>query len=139
MHFRVSPFRRRRGDVITSPEARFGFRLASRANSISVGKIKRPASQLFRDTVPLHLHQEIRASERTSLGKSRIGAIDRTRSTGVVNARHALTPSGCICIQQKKQRCAALLATVHRYAPLGSFSLNDEGRRGDNKTFPLKR
>lgn len=97
---------------------------------------KNKASHLFRDTVSLHLHREIRASERVSLGESRIAAIDRTRSAGVVNARHALTPSGCICIQQRKQRCWP--PSVHRYAPLGSFSLNvDEGRR--NRTFPLKR
>jgi len=86
-------------------------------------------------TVSLHLHWEIRTSEWASLGESRI---DRARSTSIVNARHALTPSGCICIQQRKQRCWPPL--VHRYAPLGSFSLNvDEGRRDGNKTFPLKR
>lgn len=130
MHFRVSPFRRQ-GDAITSLEARFGFRPTSHVNSIFVGKIKRSALHLFRDTIWLHLHWEIRASERANLGESRIGAIDRTRSTGVVNARHALTPSGCICIQQKKQRCWSPL--VHRYAPLGSFSLNiDEGCRNYN-------
>lgn len=115
-----------------------GFRPASRVNSISVGKIKRSASHLLRDTVSLHLHREIRVSERASLGESRISAIDRTRSASVVNARHALTPSGCICIQQRKQRSWPPL--VHRYAPLGSFSLNaDEGRRDGNRTFPSKR
>lgn len=99
------------------------------------GKNKAISVISFFVTASLHLHWEIRTSEWASLGESRI---DRARSTGVVNARHALTPSGCICIQQRKQRCWPPL--VHRYAPLGSFSLNvDEGRRDGNRTFPLKR
>jgi len=50
-----------------------------------------------------------------SLGLS---AIDRARLTGIVNARHALTPSGRICIQQRKCVALRLLAAVHRYVPL---------------------
>jgi len=111
----------------------FVFRPASRVNFH--GKNKAVDVISFFVTVSLHLHWEIRTSEWASLGESRI---DRARSTSIVNARHALTPSGCICIQQRKQRCWPPL--VHRYAPLGSFSLNvDEGRRDGNKTFPLKR
>lgn len=72
------------------------------------------------------------------LGES-LGSIAQGQSA-FVNARHALTPSGRICIQQRKRdlRCAALL--VARFTvtlPLGSFSLNvNERYRDSYMIFP---
>lgn len=113
-----------------------------RVDSISVGKIKRsyfsssPPSFRRSHVSRCIWHPERFASKRASerMSELRISAIDSARSTGVVNARHALTPSGCICIQRRKR--AALLAAVHRYVPLGSFSLKvDEGHRETAKPF----
>lgn len=117
-----------------------------RVDSISVGKIKRsyfssssPPSFRRSHVSRCIWHPERFASKRASerMSELRISAIDSARSTGVVNARHALTPSGCICIQRRKCRCVVGRGSPLR-SPLGSFSLKvDEGHR-DGETFSFK-
>lgn len=116
----------------TSPEARFGFRPASSCQFNFRGKNKAPLVASF----SRHRLLAFAFGDSRERASEPWGNLESARSIAqgqndVVNARHALTPSGCICIQQRKQRCWSPL--VHRYAPLGSFSLNiDEGRCGGN-------
>lgn len=88
-------------DIVSAGNAFLAF--VARLDSIFEREIKRSRVVSFsRYRITLHLQREILVSERSS---GSLGSIAQGQPA-FVNARHALTPSGRICIQQRK--CAAL-------------------------------